>query len=84
MKALSKYWDGFLLLEQSQINSYRATWQAGGKRIRCLHRSKRFVPHTDVLDRALWWMTTHGTTDSVIDYNQEDLLAFAQYPQSYI
>lgn len=81
--ALSKYWDEFLLLEQSQLNSNRAEWQNGAKWISCLYRSKRFVPHTDILGQALWWMTTHGTSDSLIDYNQEELLTFAWSPETF-
>lgn len=49
------------------------------KWIRCLCRSKRFVPHTDILGQALWWMTMHGTSDSIIDYNQDELLTFTWF-----
>jgi hypothetical protein len=82
-KALSRSNDGFLLMEQSSLNAYRSSWQEGGRRIRCLHRSKRFVPHVDVLGQALRWMTLHGSSDSVPALNEDEFLCFAEFPESF-
>jgi hypothetical protein len=82
-KALSKTKDGFLLAEQSALNAHRSNWQEGSSRIRCLHRSRRFVPHVDVLGQALRWMAMHGTADSVVDYKDEDLLCLALFPETF-
>jgi len=82
-KALSRSNDGFLMLEQSSLNSHRTNWQEGLGRIRCLYRSRRFVPHVDVLGQALAWMTSHGSSDSVVALNKEEFLCFAQFPESF-
>ena len=83
LKALSRSEDGFLLLEQSSINAHRSLWQDGSKRIRCLHRSKRFVIHIDVLGKVLKWMASHGTSDSIVAYDEEELSRFAQFSDSF-
>ncbi|CAF3062969.1 unnamed protein product [Rotaria sp. Silwood2] len=83
LKALEKSKDGYLLWEQSELNEYRSKWQEGDSSIRCLRRSKRFVSHRNVLEQAINWMATHGTSDSVIHYSDEDLLCFARFPDSF-
>jgi hypothetical protein len=64
LKKLVKSLDGYLLLEQSCLNVFRAEWQEGRISIRALRRSRRFVPHFDVLGRILLWMSNHGSSDS--------------------
>ncbi|CAF4520684.1 unnamed protein product [Rotaria sp. Silwood2] len=76
--------DGYLLCEQSELNTHRSKWQEGESSIRCLRRSKRFVPHRDILERVFSWMTTHGTSDSVIPYNIDELLCFSRFPETFI
>lgn len=75
--------DGYLLTEQLETNAHRRAWTEGELRIRGIFRSKRFVPHTDVLGHALNWMLTHGTSDSRLDINEEELIAFALFPESF-
>jgi hypothetical protein len=82
-KALSRTNDSFLLLEQSSLNAHISLWQEGVERTNCLHRSKRFVPHVDVLGIALDWMSSHGSSDSIAVRNEEEFLCFAQFPQSF-
>ncbi|CAF2120703.1 unnamed protein product [Rotaria magnacalcarata] len=74
-KALSKTRDGFLLVEQSELNAHRSAWQSGAQRIRCLYRSKRFVSHSDVLGQVFNWMATQGSSDSVVAHKEEDILS---------
>ena len=82
-KALARSSDGYLLLEQSSLSAHRLLWQEGEKRIHCLRRSKRFVPHIDVLGQALRWMASHGSSDSVAVCNEEEFLCFALFPESF-
>jgi hypothetical protein len=82
-KALARSKDGFLLLEQSSLNVHRSLWQEGSESIRCLRKSKRFVPHTDILGKAFKWIVSHGTADSVVALNEDEFLCFAQFPQSF-
>ncbi|CAF1271166.1 unnamed protein product [Rotaria magnacalcarata] len=84
LKALSKTRDGYLLLEQSKLNTHRSIWQEDTKPIRCLRKSKRFVHHTDVFGQATQWMVAHGTTDSIIRYNDDEFTSFALFPDSFI
>ena len=82
-KALSRSKDGFLLLEQSSLNTYRSLWQERRERVHCLRRSRRFVPHVDVLGKKLDWMTSHGTSDSIVAYDEEEFSCFAHFPESF-
>ena len=82
-KALSRSEDGFLLLEQSSLNAHRSVWQEGRERVHGLRRSRRFVPHIDVLGKALKWMTSHGNSDSIVAYDEEEFSRFAQFPESF-
>lgn len=81
--ALSNSDDVYLLSEQSELNAHRLHWMEKRKRIRCLHRSKRFVPHVDVLGQALRWMELHNTVDSTIEFAEEDLSSFALFPETF-
>lgn len=83
IKSWSRSEDGFLLLEQSSLNAHRSRWKDGYDRIRCLSRSKRFVPHGDVLGKALDWMTSHGTDDSRIVCDEDELACFMDFPESF-
>ena len=83
LKKLSKSVDGYLLLEQSELNAHRSNWVEGARRIHCLYRSKRFVPHVSVFGQALRWMEIHGTSDSVVELKEEDLGCFALFPESF-
>ncbi len=51
--------------------------------IRCLHRSKRLVSHTDVFGEAFRWMVTHGISDFVVVRNEDEFLCFAKVPESF-
>ena len=79
MDKLTKHRDGYLLLEQSDANSHRSRWLEGGTRIACMYRSKRFVPHTDPLAKALFWMVLHGTSNSVIELSEDDLRSLTPF-----
>jgi hypothetical protein len=83
LKKLAKSLDGYLLLEQSCVNVFRSEWQEGIRSIRALHRSKRFVPHFDVLGRILHWMSNHGSSDSVAIINADDIICFAEFPETF-
>ena len=83
IRAWSKSRDGFLLMEQSALNSHRSNWQEGRKPIRCLYRSKRFVTHVDVVGKGLDWMASHGSSDSMVQLDEEDWLCFVQHPESF-
>jgi hypothetical protein len=82
-KALEKSEDGYIILEQSELNTHRSNWLEGERRIHCLYRSKRFVSHVDVLGQVLRWMAMHGTSDSVVELNEEDLFGFTLFPESF-
>ena len=82
-KALSNSIDGFLLLEQSSINAFRSDWERQEYRINCLRKSKRFVPHMDVLGLATRWMSQHGTANSLVPIDPDELRCFAEFPGSF-
>jgi hypothetical protein len=75
--------DGYLLLEQSTLNTYRSHWKEGNLRIRCLRRSKRFGTHYDVLGLATRWMAEHGMTDSIPVMDRKDFELFATFPETF-
>jgi len=82
-KKLAKSLDGFLLIEQLCLNSHRVAWQEGNHPIRGLYRSKRFVHHADVFSRALDWMIGHGSADSVVIFDKEDIRCLAYFPETF-
>ena len=73
LKKLEKNEDGFLLLEQNAPCQHRNKWLEDKHRIQCLYRSKRFVPHRDVLAKILNWMVGHGNEDSIVNISISDL-----------
>ena len=83
LNSISKTRDGYLLFEQFELNPHRSKWQCSENPIRCLHKSKRFAEHMDVLGQATKWMVAHGTKDSVIECNTDKLLCFACFPETF-
>ena len=83
LNSLSRTRDGYLLLEQFELNTFRSKWQCGENSIRCLHKSKRFGEHMDVFGQAIKWMVAHRTKDSVIECNIGELLCFAWFPETF-
>jgi hypothetical protein len=53
-KVLAKSEDGYLLLEQWEMNVDRSIWMEGRRPVYCLYRSKRFVPYVDILGQKLY------------------------------
>ena len=83
LKKLSKLRDGYLLIEQLEVNRHRSRWRDGKLRIQCLYRSKRFVQYMDPLSKALSWLAHHGTANSIIEIPVEDLVTFKLFPESF-
>ena len=83
LKRLDKSLDGYLLLEHSHLNAYRSQWLEQKKPIRCLHRSKRFVRHTDVFGRASNWLLNRGSPDSIATNDEQDIQCFAEFPETF-
>lgn len=84
LKKLDGTLDGALLLEQLHLNGHRQAWQEGDNPIRCLNRSKRFVPHRNVLSRALEWMCNHGSSDSIAMITNDEVRCLAEHPESFL
>ena len=73
-----------LLQEQCWLNNIRSQWQQGNLPIECLRRSKRFVPHMDVLTRSIQWLEEYGGVgDSIFELNSEELELFAEFPDTF-
>ena len=82
-KALAITEDGFLLTEQMALNAHRSNRKEGDGRMMGLYRSKRFVPHMDVLGQALAWMASQETPDSIVARNSKEWACFALSPKSF-
>jgi hypothetical protein len=63
------------------IENHRTNWLEGSRFV-AFTGQEDFVPHVDVFNRALQWMSTHGTSDSVM-VHEEEFLCFTQYPSSF-
>lgn len=83
LKKLEKNEDGFLLLEQNALCQHRNKWLEDKHRIQCLYRSKRFVPHRDVLAKILNWMVGHGNEDSIVNISISDLACLSHWPETF-
>ncbi|CAF3423279.1 unnamed protein product [Rotaria sp. Silwood2] len=76
--------DGMALQEQCLLNNIRSQWQQDNLPIKCLRRSKRFVPRTDVLTRFILWLEEYGGVgDSIFEFNSEELELFAEFSDTF-
>lgn len=83
LKKLAIHRDGYLLIEQMEVNEHRDRWLLGERRIQSLRRSKRFVPYLDTLGKAFRWIGDHGTSNSVIVVHDDDYAAFSLFPETF-
>ena len=65
--------DGNLLLDKANLAEFRKCWLDKEFSISCLRKSKRFVDHRSVLEKALAWISSVPDQCSVPFYDMEEL-----------
>jgi len=91
----SRYWkkyskclrtseDGILLYELASWNIFRKLWLEKAISIKCMYRSKRYIPFETVLGKALHWLTANETADCAPVIPPAHLLLLAEFPESFL
>ena len=70
---LSDSIDGNLLFEKANLTEFRKAWLDKEYTISCLRKSKRFVDHRSILERAVAWASSVPLQSSVPFYEMEEL-----------
>ena len=70
---LSDSIDGNLLFEKANLTEFRKAWLDKEYTISCLRKSKRFVDHRSILERAVAWVSSVPLQSSVPFYEMEEL-----------
>jgi hypothetical protein len=83
LKALTEATDGTLLMEQAILNLNRTTWLDNEHPIRCLHRSRRYVNNTSIIEKSSRWCADNATVDSIPLFDSEDILNFSLFPETF-
>ena len=81
--ALSESMDGNLLYEQAILNLHRTMWRERAMSIKGLRMSKRFVENTSVLEKCVSWCTNNAITDSVPNFEEEEILLLSNFPETF-
>ena len=81
--ALSDSIDGELLLEQMNLNQIRKAWLKKEFPIRGIHRSKRYVEHTSVLEKGLQWCSATRSSYSTIEYDISDIITLEEFAETF-
>jgi hypothetical protein len=81
--ALADTVDGELILELANLNNLRDSWLKKEYRIMGIYRSKRFVEHTTIIEKILSWCSNVAANDSIPNFNTEEVIALADFPDSF-
>jgi hypothetical protein len=81
--ALSDSRDGELLFEKANLNEIRKAWCGGNFPISSLRRSKRFVDHKSIVEKACLWLNSVPLNSSTPSYNMEEIMLLHDFPESF-
>ncbi|MCC7515655.1 MAG: hypothetical protein IT212_13275, partial [Bacteroidia bacterium] len=84
LEALSDTKDGELLIEQTNLNSFRSLWLQSLYPIKGIHRSKRFVEHVSILEICLQWTTFNQYQTSVINFDMSEIQTLESFPETFL
>ena len=82
--ALADSSDGELLFEKANINTFRQSWLKKDFPIKCLRRSKRFIPHQSIIEKVLCWLTSVPSRSSVPWYEIDEIQLLEDFPESFV
>jgi len=71
--SLSDSTDGNLLFEKANLTEFRKCWLDNEFTISCLRKSKRFVDHRSILEKAISWVSSVPDQSSVPFYEMDEL-----------
>lgn len=81
--SLSDSTDGNLLFEKANLTEFRKFWMDREFIIRCLRKSKRFVDHRSILERAISWVSSIPDQSSVPFYEIEELSLLEDFASTF-
>ena len=83
LSSLSDSIDGQLILEKANICQFRKSWLDSEFSIQCLRRSKRFVSHVSILEKAVLWLASVPQNSSVPDFEKSEIDLLLFFPESF-
>ncbi|CAF2073775.1 unnamed protein product [Rotaria magnacalcarata] len=83
LEALTDSKDRKLLLEQANLNAFRSLWLQSQYSIKSIHKSKRFVEHTSILEKCLQWTASNHCQSSVINFEMSEILTLELFPETF-
>ncbi|CAF4125459.1 unnamed protein product [Adineta steineri] len=81
--ALSASTDGNLLFEKANLCEFRKSWLDKEFSIRCLRKSKRFVPNHSILEKVVTWLSSIPMNSSVPHFEMQDIELLENFPDSF-
>lgn len=83
LSALADSVDGQLILEKANICQFRKSWLDNEYSIQCLRRSKRFVSHVSILEKAVLWLASVPLNSSVPNFDKSEIDLLLFFPESF-
>ncbi|CAM4822440.1 unnamed protein product [Rotaria magnacalcarata] len=81
--ALSESIDGELLLEQCNLNTFRANWVKKQFTITGIFHSKRYIEHTPLLERIIKWCLSIPPDESIPNYDIDEIMIVAEFSNTF-
>ena len=82
--SLSDSIDGNLFLEQAIHSSLRNSWLNKDFRIKCLHRNKRLLPCSSILESVMSWLSSVPRNSSVPVFEINDIELLQLFPETFL
>jgi hypothetical protein len=83
LTALADSTDGYLLFEKANLAEFRKCWLNGEFTIRCLRRSRRFIPNQSILERVVTWLASVPVCSSIPHYEIGDIELLQLFPETF-
>ncbi|CAF1576130.1 unnamed protein product [Rotaria magnacalcarata] len=81
--ALSESIDGELLLEQCNLNTFRANWVKKQFTITGIFHSKRYIEHAPLLERIIKWCLSIPPDESIPNYDIDEIMIVAEFSNTF-
>jgi hypothetical protein len=76
--------DGELLFEKANLNVFRQSWVERQYSIKCLRRSKRFIPHQSIIEKIVCWLASIPSLCSIPFYEIDEIQLLEDFSESFV
>jgi hypothetical protein len=81
--ALSDTTDGSLIFEVANTNFFREEWLQKRFPVKGVHRTKRFINHTSLIEKCASWCTSIPLNESTINYDIDEIRTLVDFPETF-